>query len=83
MVQKIKSVPVGSLPKGRELDLGPMRIIGCTHVTDASTGPHGRYILSLTAGGSLIQILASGGGNSVRVLKDGIELTAEPVAEAG
>ena len=62
-----------------ELDLGPMRIISCKHIRD---GKLGHYVLSVSAAGSIIQIITSGGGNIVRVMKDGAELGRPGISES-
>ena len=58
-------------PAVAEFNLGPMRILNCKHVKD---GKLGHYVLSVLAGGSIIQIVASGGGQTARVMRDGTEL---------
>ncbi len=60
-------------PSVQEVDLGPIRIIGCKFLRDTQVG---HYVLSVAAAGSIIQIVVSGGGQNARILRDGTELTA-------
>lgn len=61
------------MPADGELDLGPIRILSCKRTWQSGTS---HYVLSLTAGGSIIQIIASPTAQVVKIVKDGCELTA-------
>jgi hypothetical protein len=59
-------------PKPQEIDLGPIRIEGCTYVKNSTTS--GQYILTLRIGESMVEVAASLMGKIVHVYRDGIAL---------
>ena len=59
-------------PKPYEVDLGPIRVLGCAFTKTKNTNGH--YILSLRVGPHDIDIIASAQGNNVSIVLDETEL---------